>query len=1132
MASGTNEGLGARRAVAALEPTLPLAAGEDTAVASRPEGARLRVVDRSVYEVEDEVAQGGIGRVLSAWDKRLGRRVALKQLLEGVTTPEDRFVREARITARLQHPSIVPVYEAGRWPSGEPFYAMKLVEGRTLSQVIAEAQTLDDRLPLLPRVLAVAEAAAFAHEKRILHRDLKPANVILGSFGETVVIDWGLAKDLAEEEPEACPPAEEAPKQPSSGGSGGGLTVEGSIMGTPAYMPPEQAEGFAVDERADVYAIGAILYHLLAGVPPYDGIEVDGILEQVLEGPPVPLPALERGIPHDLVAIVEKAMARDPAGRYPTAKELAHDLRRFLAGQWVAAYRYGPKEILLRFVRRHRAALAVSLAALLVLVVGIEVGLSKVMEARDRAQKKQEDAVRARQVAQAAERRALGRADELTLVQARTALDRDPNDAIAWLATLSRSSGRWSGARVLAADARARGLAVVLRGHRAGMNRIDFFPDGRRLATTSDDHTARLWDLEGNEIAVLEGHTDEVWGLDLSPDGRFVATGSKDHTLRLWDVESGAQSTVASFEAGVKDVVFSPDGRLLFATNSAEVLVWDRATGEFRLRALVPAARHFPLLSERASAVLRLQAGRIERIDLDTGDVASLPMAFEPHAIATHPGRELLAVGTLQNVIHLVDVRMGAIRRLEGLSSPTRWLEISPDGSKLAAGERDGAVWLWDTVRDEGRVVGRHEGPIVRMAFSPDGRWLASTSADHTLRLWDVAAGGQGRVLRGFRDEVFGVSFSPDGALVAAGSVDFTGRIYRVEAEASAALQAPSARTLAGVLSPSGETLALAGDLGDVRLVPMSGGEPIVLQGHVGQAHAIAFSPDGGLVASAGNDGTVRIWTREGGVVRGAAMSGPALLALAFSPDGRWIVAAGVEGVVRLVDVQGGFDRTLAEHAGVVRALAFSPDGALVVSAGADGAVRAWRPGTGEGHIVGRHDGPVTALAFSPDGARFASGGDDHRLRIWDLVGGSKIVVSSGGYGVAHLAFTPDGTRIVATGGEAVRIWDAASGGERGVLRGHAGEVTSFALSPDGGAIATASADRTARLWDLATGESRILSRHGAAVLGVAFALDGETIASISEDGAVTLSRDDLPRAPEKLAAELSAAVRLDVPQR
>ncbi|UQA55400.1 serine/threonine-protein kinase [Polyangium aurulentum] len=1113
----------------ALEPTLPLADSEDAAVASRPEGGpRLHVVDRSVYAVEDEVAQGGIGRVVAAWDKRLGRRVALKQLIEGVSTPEDRFVREARITARLQHPSIVPVYEAGRWPSGEPFYAMKLVEGRTLSQVIAEAGTLEERLPLLPRVLAVAEAVACAHEKRIIHRDLKPANVILGSFGETVVIDWGLAKDLAEEEAEARAPAGEATTQARrGGGSGGGLTVEGSIMGTPAYMPPEQAEGDPVDERADVYAIGAILYHLLAGVPPYDGMEVDGILEQVHDGPPVPLPVLERGIPQDLLAIVEKAMARDPARRYPTAKELAHDLRRFLAGQWVGAYRYGLREILRRFVRRHRAVLAVSIAALLVLVVGIEVGLSKVMEARDRAQKKQVDADRARGVAQAAERRALKRADELTLVQARTALDRDPNDAIAWLATLSPSSGHWSGARVLAADARARGLAVVLRGHRAGMNRVDFFPDGRRLASTSDDHTARLWDLEGNEVAVLEGHTDEVWGMDLSPDGRFVATGSKDHTVRLWDVETGVPSTIASFEAGVKDVLFSPDGRLIFATNGGEALVWDRETGEFELRAMVPGARHFALFSEDRRAVLRLHAGHIERIDLDTGEVASLPMEFEPHAVAVHAGRDLLAVGTLQNVIHLMDVRTGATRLLEGLSSPARWLEISPDGRKLAAGERDGAVWVWDTLDEEGRVVGRHEGPVVRLAFSPDGRRLASTSSDHTLGVWDLAAGGEGRLLRGFRDETFGVSFSPDGALVAAGSGDFTARIFRVEGEASVALQGPSARTLAAVLSPAGDTLALAGDLGDVRLVPMFGGDPIVLRGHQGQARAIAFSPDGGLVASAGDDGTVRVWTRDGGVVRGATMSGPALLALAFSPDGRWVVAAGIDGVVRLIDVQGGEDRTLAEHTGVVRALAFSPDGARVVSAGADGAVRAWDRGTGEGGIVGRHDGPVTVLAFSPDGARLASGGDDHRLRIWDLVGGAKVVVSSGGYGVAHVAFTSDGARVVATGGEAaVRIWDAATGGERGVLRGHAGEVTSFALSPDGSAIATASADRTARLWDLATGESRILARHAAAVLGVAFTPDGETIASISEDGAVTLSRDDLPRAPDKLAAELSAAVR------
>ncbi len=214
---------------------------------------------------------------------------------------EPRFVAEALVTARLQHPSIVPVYEAGRWPGGEPFYAMKLVSGRSLADVIAERKTLEERLALLPHVLAVAEAIAYAHTERIIHRDLKPANVLVGDFGETVVIDWGLAKDLAREEGTEPTGAADTPLRSRRTER---ITRLGTVMGTPAYMPPEQAAGRPVDERADVYALGAILYHLLAGTRPYEGNSSEQVLQRVVQGPPPPLTERQKCIPADLLAIV------------------------------------------------------------------------------------------------------------------------------------------------------------------------------------------------------------------------------------------------------------------------------------------------------------------------------------------------------------------------------------------------------------------------------------------------------------------------------------------------------------------------------------------------------------------------------------------------------------------------------------------------------------------------------------------------------------------------------------------------------------------------------------------------------------------------------------------------------------
>ena len=352
---------------------------------------RLPTVERENYEILGEIAVGGIGRIRRAREDRLGRPVAIKELLgEASAVVEARFVREALITARLQHPSIIPIYEAGRWPSGELFYAMKLVDGRSLAEVLA-GRSYAQRLELLPHVLSVAEAIAYAHSRRILHRDLKPSNILVGKFGETLVIDWGLAKDLSEHQQPpvsglAPPRGPEFDSYSREGMTNGSLTMTGAVIGTPAYMPPEQAAGTAVDERADVYALGAILYHVLAGCPPYNGSSPMVVVRQVLTGPPTPLQQQQRGIAQDLSTIVEKAMARAPLARYPTALELADDLRRFQTGQIVGAHVYSSSDLVRRFARRHRATLLVALVALaLIAALGV-VGLRRVFAEWRRAE--------------------------------------------------------------------------------------------------------------------------------------------------------------------------------------------------------------------------------------------------------------------------------------------------------------------------------------------------------------------------------------------------------------------------------------------------------------------------------------------------------------------------------------------------------------------------------------------------------------------------------------------------------------------------------------------------------------------------------------------------------------------------
>jgi len=338
----------------------PVTALDDEAAAPATPAAAPRAAAAERYVLDREIGHGGMGRVFSGRDLRLGRTVAIKMLRTQDAALAARFEREVKLAARLQHPGVVPVYDAGFWPSGEPFLIMKLVLGQSLARVIKDADTRADRLGLLPQVIAAAEAVAYAHDQGIVHRDLKPSNILVGAFGETVVVDWGLAKDLkTDAEESGLPSPRPSPGGPGQGersdpvapseGRGDGDTATGAVIGTPSYMSPEQAAGRPVDPRADVYALGAILHYVLAGTPPQA----------------TPLVALEPRLPPDLLAIVAKALAPDAALRYPSAFELADDLKRFAGGQLVAARRYSHAARAGRFVAQHPIAVALGAAALL-----------------------------------------------------------------------------------------------------------------------------------------------------------------------------------------------------------------------------------------------------------------------------------------------------------------------------------------------------------------------------------------------------------------------------------------------------------------------------------------------------------------------------------------------------------------------------------------------------------------------------------------------------------------------------------------------------------------------------------------------------------------------------------------------
>jgi WD40 repeat protein len=1069
-------------------------------------------VDPDRYIVGGIVAEGGHGRILRAEDRYLERTVALKEPLEPGGFAEARFLTEARLTARLQHPSIVPLYEAGRWPGGAPFYAMKLVSGRSLDSLIAAASHLDERLALLPHALAAAEAVAYAHGQRILHRDLKPANILVGELGETFVIDWGLAKELGRPELPVEPRPEQEASRPAE------HTQEGTIMGTPAYMPPEQAAGQPVDESADVYALGAILYHLLAGRPPYAGTGSRDVLTQVLGGAPVPLARLQSGAPQELLDVVARAMAREPARRYRTARELAEDLRHFQTGKLVAAHRYSSWELALRFVSRHKATLLVAAVALVALVGSSLLHYRRVVRAWNEA---------------------MDRADELVLVQARSTLDlgRDPDGVFTLLDTVSPRFSRWGEARVLAADAHARALAsgriLALRGHEGALNCVDISPDGRWLATAADDRTVRLWSMATGEGLVLGTYTDEAWSCDFSPDGQLLVTGGKDGTVSLWELgpdgQGRAERVLERRDKPIAPAYFTADGRSVIATDvEGRTWVWDVASGKGQRLGQAEPLVHGQLLPGDTSLVALDAKRNVWRVDLRGGPSRLLYAGGEPlrrFAVAVRGQR---FVGAGPRHLWLFEGTDTPPRPLEPPPGPLHAMVLSQDGRLLAARSEGGVLLLEDLETGKRRLFEVGPGWKNTLAFSADGRWLASGRRDGKVWLWDVASGRE-RLLESAEVNISHLAFSRDGRYLAAASHDGTARVHDVTLHYVRELEGHQGPAEGVAFAPDGRhVLSVGGKDGVVLRSPVEAGTPRSEPAHAGGVTVMRALADGSRLVTGGAEGAVALWDGEGRLLRRLHGLTTPPRAVSLSADGGQVAGADDTGAVWLWAAGSGEGRLLGHHPDAVRALAFSADGRLLASGDGKGAVFLWEAGRAGPREVYRHQEEVRTLAFSADGRWLASGSMDHSVWLQPLGPGAGRRLEAGARGVLQVAFSPDGTVLLCVSDEDSTLlsWRVDTGERLGRLWGHSRTVRHFAFSPEGSRLATASDDGTVRVWDWKSGRGRALLGHTGPVRHVSFSPDGRLLASTGEDGRVRLWQDELPQAPDALRDWLRQAAR------
>lgn len=1084
----------------AHDSTLKLEGTKAAPPASNPE-SDFPLLEHEWYRRGPEVARGGLGRIIAAEDERLGRTVALKELISRDPKAEGRFVREAKITARLEHPNIVPIHEAGRWPDGGRFYAMKLVDGKTLSEALAEAQTREARIALLPHLIDVCDAVAYAHTRGILHRDLKPANVMVGQFGETLLIDWGLAKDLSDPDEETTPSPDDWADARS-----GGETSDGIVVGTPPYMPPEQARAATLDERSDVYALGAMMYQVLSGRRPYEEVSPRDVLLAVVKGPPRPIEELAPDMPRDLVAIVKKAMQRRRAQRYPSAMEMASELRRFSTGQLVAAHRYSPFERFSRFVRLNTAAVAVATTFMVVLCAFAAWSFHGLAS-------RAEDARIARGEAER-------RVRELTLEKARSLLAKDPTEAMAWLAKVDPPV---RGAASVAAEAVDSGVArAVLAEHVQEVDEVEVSPDARTIVSASRDGTVRVWDAEGVLLASLL-HGARVSAIDIAPDSNLLATGAYDGKVRIYRLggrhEDTPTTVIEGHRGAVVAVRFAPTGDRLVSMGRDDALALWTLDGKEALRMRAPDVEDTPqvhFLDEGRHLVTGRHRPQPWLWDLSAGSGAPIE-GLPGVATAIDVQRGLLAAGTKAGAVYLVDPLDPRPRLLGVHASEIRAVRLSPNADRLASASMDGEVDLW--ALEENRVpdvLESHEERVTQLEFSPDGRWLASSSWDGMVRAWELET-DETRVLKGHGQVVTDIAFLGDRGLVSS-SWDTTLRIWTLAATGERLLRGHRVGVHAVDWSPDGKWIASGGHDDEVRLWELASGASHVFQGHEDHVYRVLFSPDGKWVASSSDDRTVREWStsKVGSRVLGGFRGD--VEELAYSPDGRRLAAASRAGDLFLW--RSGADRVpteLRSHDGAVVGVQFVAGGRLM-SAGVDGSVLLWSPG--REHAPKRllsKAGALRALHVDSSGKQAAVAGSRGKIWVWDLPEGDLLHELGEFVEPDRVRVSPD-RRFVAVASAQRGLWLCNLAYELcDPLVGHDARVFDMEFSPDGRALVTGSGDHSVRLWDVDTLESRVLRGHRAPVFDVSVSPDGGWVASGSGDADVRIWPLLLPPSPEAL---------------
>ncbi len=1083
------------------------------------------------------IAQGGMGAIIEADDCKFGRKIAVKvmRLDKGASEEQKRrFVQEASVLGRLEHPNIVPVHDFGRDAEGELYYTMKLVKGRTLQDILDDLRrehpevlahyTLDRLLTIFRKV---CDALSFANANHIIHRDLKPENIMVGEFGEVLVMDWGIAKVLGELGSQEgsvtgsdgiLPSAMTGSHRSLDGTSSFTATMDGAVMGTPNYMSPEQAMGKVneLDERSDIFSLGGILYAILTLRPPVEGKNVWEVLEKVqmaniteptkfgvtaekggakarndvLEAQQIkPLPHIPAGrVPPALSAVVMKALTLDKAKRYQQVAAFSADVEKYQGGFATSAENAGAWTQLKLLIKRNKGTFTTAAAAWL-LITGLGVWFVFNLRAKEqRATKAEAVAVQERETA----RQALAKSQ---LDLAEKEFERGKFIEAQKILSETPESFRDANWRFLQAHSRDFTAQLTIPG-KGSVARLQFLPQGDRFAVRCVHEAIGIFTLTGRHIGdwlQAPGHHSSTFGIDRT-GSRIAFPAWKDH-VSVKDVGDGTRVGWWPCELGDnKHVLLSPDGETALAAGKDQLIAYATQTG----------AR------------------------LWTQPFSGVVPAFSPD------GRTVAILASKADMdlkIHLLETTTGAVRSaLEATAdNPDKTtLQFNQAGDRLACLGGDEAI-LWDLQTARKIRTLHFPGETVKL-MSPDGDTVA-TSSGSRIRLWDATTGRLLRSLNGGGTPVSALAFSPDGTMLLSshrGGNDGVVHVWPVRLGEVTDSARPGQYTGRNVLFNHDHTRFYACAQGGAAGWDLENGlKTWEFSAQPRNFHGLAVHPtDGSIVLSEYGKKAFTHFSSNGEPLDAIGSNNHS--SVKFNRSGQLLLAVDSAGSSNERQQGGAFSVMDYPSGNVLRKISTNPlhqpfaafcldDAAIATAARAGGiTVWDWKTGTPLRQIAAAQTGSLSCLASSPDGRQLASGGPDRWIRVWEAASGRlETAFRAHWEGVSSIEFSPDGREIL-SGSEdgTVRIHDAATGEERLTFYGHTTPVVDVDISADGRLVAAITTDGFTKVWDRQR-SSEAAQLPGLATSNQPVAASTPPVVKMpleGEDLLVALAQDDLEK--------------------